>query len=405
MEVLRVAEAANPYSARVFDRKAKCLIDAYWAGVGSKRSDLLSEIESAVDKSLSCDPSLGNHVWNRVIDFYEDAMLPREDFRTKLDMLIAQSQKIGENRLVFLRARLCRYAKYKEDRKSSEADSLLSDIARWKQKSSRAMQPDFEWLELDALRRLERRAKLSSRISELDVHPDYSSEPEFLRRKANFMLSSSGDLQSAIVTVNAATARSRDRKDIMRLAQMLSYAHKDASIGELVAKFFSSLKPLDRVMIRQLEYDARGDIEAELNQLRGSYPRRIVGVEQRLAEVHSLLLLRRYSEAADVAKAALETVVWSKSEYGPLIINYEIAQLRNGAKVDKGRLRQVLEATDNEDVKGCCYFLLGDLEKSREIFRTEMRRDREKEFIYRQWAIFADERGRDFLDALIKTVA
>lgn len=404
MKVLDLAESVNPYSSRVQNRKVECNIEAYQAATGFDRNALLESIEGGISRSTEYAPGADNPVWGMAIDFYSNCVLPKIDIKKKLDELVSSCSVLGPNKLIALRARLARLSKYKEDKKSAESDVLVKDISDWKLRCAKSRQPEYEWLELDAYERLERVEDLSKRISELDVNPDYAEKPEYLRRKADFLITSSGDLNGSIAAMRQAVQIGKRRPDILRLAMLFDYDAAPSEVAALNEKYGYNMKPLDRVLLKRLECEAKDDIEGALNHLRGSYARRIVGVGERMSEVHDLLILRRYGEAVSVAKAALETIGWNKLEYGDLIVNFELGQLRNGAQLNKTRLKEVTEASTNDQVRACAYYLIGDIDKARDIFKSELRRDREGIFMFRRWSIFSDERGRNFIEAVIKAV-
>lgn len=122
-------------------------------------------------------------------------------------------------------------------------------------------------------------------------------------------------------------------------------------------------------------------------------------------ETHDLLLLTRYDEAAKTSKSLLDKVSWEKFDFGEHIVNYELSQSRLGMPVNKKRLGDLISATLSESVKGCAHYLIGDSSRAKEVFISMIRNDREDRYIIPKWAIFQDERGKSFIEDLIKEIS
>ena len=128
------------------------------------------------------------------------------------------------------------------------------------------------------------------------------------------------------------------------------------------------------------------------------------GIMDKVEETHYLIQLRRYDDASAIAKSALEALQWNKATAGELIINFELAELRAGRQPTKRRLSELVEANSSENVRACAYYLLGNQEKARTILVAEIRSDREMLVYFTDWAIFADEAGKKFVDSVLKAV-
>jgi len=405
MRILDTAEAADPDNYRVYARRADCCIDAYYAGTIIDRVAAVEQIERSFEKSWRLEPGLRNPSWTDAIAFYTTCSLPKEQVKERLDNIVRRTSELGSRRTVALRARLARWSRYKQDRKSSDADVLLKDISDARLASSKSVQPYYEWLELDAYLKLERKDDLSRRLSELALNPDLSNTREYLRRKSDFLAQFNGDLLGAIGALKQAIEVERTRSDIIRVAMLMELVGDAAGIAELLEKHGSKLRPADRIQLCRAECVARGDQDAALTQLRAGYAKRMVGPSQKLEEVHDLLLLTRYAEAATLGKSILDRVGWNKADFGEHIINFELSQLRQGQPMQKKRLGELVDLTLSDEVKGCGYYLLGDISKARDVFIGLMRENKEERFIIPKWALFRDEKGKAFTEELLRATA
>lgn len=404
LKILSAAEVHNPYDARLPDRKFDCLVENYSNDVTAGKESLVKEIEEAMEESLRLNPGHKNPTWAGAIDFYSSASMPNELVKLKLDEIVERLGKVAIDKPVNFRARLKRWSRFKEDRRSDQANELLNEIAEAKQRRSQSDRPNFEWLEIDAFQALERNDEWSRRISELDINADYSSSPEFLIRKSRHMLKFSGDLDGAISCMKKVIAQRKHREDILRLASLYTYANNSDAIIALSEKYTLKLSVLDKVMLKKVACEARGDIDSALAQLRALHAYKAPGIMDKVEETHYLIQLRRYDDASAIAKSALEALQWNKATAGELIINFELAELRAGRQPTKRRLSELVEANSSENVRACAYYLLGNQEKARTILVTEIRSDREMLVYFTDWAIFADEAGKKFVDSVLKAV-
>lgn len=403
MHIIKIAEEINPYDTKVIDRKIDCLIELYFSGMTQARDLVLKEIESSIADSFRADPGPRNPTWYTALDFYRRADLSKEIIKEKLDKMIADLDAMDPSRTISFRTRLLRWSKYKDDRKSIEAEKLLKDISETRRSRSLSDKFKYEWLEMDAYKALGRADDLSRRISELDINPDFSSEPDYLRRKSNFSICFNGELESAIESMRRAVAVGKRKSDIKRLAMLLKYSMNPAAIKELVNTKTYQLNSLDKADLKKEELEAKADHEGYLAQVRQSFGQRIAGVDQKVDEVHALLLLKRYEEASKTARSTLDSVAWSK-EHPELIINFELAEQRAGRSLNKKRISELMEVCSGDLQKGCCAYLLAMSDKAKACFTAAIREDREDFFVMRGWAVFADDAGEKFLEGLRKTL-
>jgi len=405
MRILDTAEAVDPDNHRVYARRADCCVDAYFAGTVTDRASIVEEIERNFEKSWKFEPGLRNHSWSDATVFYTTCSLPKEQVRSRLDEIVRRSSQLGPRRTVALRARLARWSRYKADRRASEADALLKDISDARLASSKSVQPYYEWLELDAYLKLDRKEELSRRLSELALNADLANTREYLRRKSDFLAQFNGDLHGAIGALKQAVEVDLTRTDVMRAAKLMELVGDAAGIVDLIEKYGSKLRVADRIQLCRSECVARNDHDGALTQLRAGFTKCMVGAAEKLEEVHDLLLLTRYAEAAALGKSILEKVGWNKVEFGEHIINFELAQLRQGQQMKKQRLGELVDATMSDEVKGCAYYLLGEVSKAKDVFVGVMRDNKEERFTIPRWAIFRDEKGSAFAGELLKATA
>jgi hypothetical protein len=405
LKILGAAESLDPENYRVYSRRADCLVDAYHAGIVLDRASIVDEIQSNFEQSWKYEPSIKNPSWNDAIAFYAASGLPKDQVRHRLNEIILRCSELGSRSAVALRARLSRWSCFREDRKTDSANELIKNISDARLRSSKSMQPYYEWLELDAYRKLDRKEELSRRLSELALNPDISNTREYLRRKSDFLAKFNGDLRAAVATLKQAMATQRSRGDVLRVAQLMELIDDADGLADLIEKYGSRLRPADRIQLRRSELIAKGDFDGALTQLRASFSKRMVGASERLNEIHDLLLLTRYSEAAALAKELLEKVGWNKIHFGAHIINFELAQSRRGEQINKRRLGELVEVTLSDEVRGCAYYLLADINKAKDLFVNIMREDKEERFVIPRWAIFRDERGKSFTEELLRVTA
>ncbi|WP_057629775.1 SIR2 family protein [Stenotrophomonas terrae] len=403
ISILDLANEIDPYDVDVHERRLQCLSEKYYVSGSSDRDAIYKNIKSILDASLKCDPGPKNPIWWGILDFYTRAEMPREQFKCDVENLLGRLESLQPHSTLCLRFRLARWSKSKDDRGSLQADSLIADISSAKAGRSLSERHKYEWLEMDAFRALRRSSDLSRKISELEINSDFSDSPHFLRRKSDFLMEVSGDIDQAIESIRRAVDAKRRSADVARLAVLYKYTTNGSAISALADAKTYSLSTVERFQLKLEELQANGDIEGYLALLRSQQnTKRSEGLTV-IEETHALLLLKRFEEASKLAKASLDKSGWQK-DAASLIVNYELAELKCGRALNKRRLAEVETICINDLEKSGCNYLLGNFEKAKTSFSSALRDNKENMFVISEWAMFDDESGRKFLDSLRKDI-
>lgn len=404
ISILDLADDIDPFDVDVHERRLQCLADKYYVTGSIARDVIYKDIKEVIDRSLGCDPGPKNPIWWGALDFYNRAEMPKDQFRGDMDALLSRLASLRPNSTLCLRFRLARWSKNKDDRGSSEADELILDISSAKSGRPSSERHKYEWLEMDAFRALRRSSELSRKISELEINPDLSSSPNFLRRKADFLMEVSGDIDQAIDVLRRAVDIKRRSSDVSRLAVLYKYKSNGDAITKLVDAKTYSLSTVERFRLKLEELQAKGDMDGYLALLRSQHNfKRLEGVTI-VEETHALLLLKRFEEAAKIAKASLDKSGWQK-DAAALIVNYELAELKSGRSLNKRRLSEVEAICVNDLERAGCNYLLGNFDKARAGFSSALRDNKENIFVISEWAMFDDDSGGKFLDGLRKDLS
>ena len=398
--VINTCLEVAPHSFKVHNAALSLFLDARGAALGFDNSELNARIEHHFQLSVKCNPGLTNWAWSLISSHLFTEAIPKDEFRRRTEDIIAKCSAMDPTSLTALRARVNRLARYKDDRVSSDASELLSEISLIAKAKPQYSKADYAWLEMDALSSLERHTDLSKKVSELNLDVELSNSREFLVRKARHLLEASGDLDGAIASMRLAIKASKTSEDVLALARYLAYKRDHVGILELIEEHGKSFYPIHKHLLNRFEFLARNNIEGALAQLRAMNSMRMTGVNQKNEEIHDLLLLKKYKEAEEIAKAALDQIGWNIN-HPELIVNYELARLRQGEPPKKARLLDIIEKSGNEAATACAHLLVGSSDKCRDILKAELRRNRENLFTFEAWAIFADERHKKVLDAAV----
>ena len=168
LDALAQAERADSEYYRIYDRRLDCLIEAYNAASDSDSKSILEKIDTTFDLSLKYDPSLRNESWVSMTSFIESVDFAKDEFIARCDGLIERCGSLGVETTEYLRLLVLRLSKNEQDRGGNAADKVLATIAKVKLGKPRAHQIFYQWLELDALESLKRKATLRSKFIELD---------------------------------------------------------------------------------------------------------------------------------------------------------------------------------------------------------------------------------------------
>lgn len=403
MAILDLASEIDPHSVEVSDRRVQCLVERYFLTAGQAQESIYKEIKAFIDRCLEADPGPRNPVWWTALDFYRRADVAKETFRADVDGLVERLSSMAPQGSLCLRYKILRGSKHKDDRSNYDVESLVKDISKIKSSRPLFERPKHEWLEMDAYRAFRKDQELSRKVSELEINPDFSESPNFLRRKSDFLMEVSGDLSQAISVLRKAVDIKRRSSDVARLAVLYRYAKDAESISKLSDAKSYPLSSNERLQLRTEELQAKGDHEGYLALLRSQ---RHVKKSEELSiieETHALLLLKRFEEASKIAKAALDRQKWQK-DAASLIVNYELAESRAGRSLNKRRLGEVEAVCVNDLEKAGCNYMLGNYEKAKNGFIASVRDTRDNIFVISDWAMFSDENGSKFISGLRKEV-
>ncbi|MCU1128416.1 SIR2 family protein [Stenotrophomonas maltophilia] len=403
MLILDIAEEIDSFDVDVHSRRLQCLSEKYSLSGGADKDLIYKEIKKVIHKSLDCDPGPKNPIWWDALSFYTKSNLAKDQFRSDMDALLSRLEAMRPNSVLCLRFRLGRWSKAKEDRGAPEVEKLINDIVCAKSERPISERQKYEWLEMDAYRALRRNSELSRKISELEINPDFSDSPNFLRRKSDFLMEVSGDVNQAILSLTKAVGVKRRSSDVARLAVLYKYTSNGSAIADLADPKDYSLSTIERIQLKTEELQASGDLEGYLALLRSKQnQKRSEGITV-VEETHALLLLRRFEEASKVAKASLDKSGWQK-DAAALIVNYELAELKSGRTLNKRRIAEVESVCSNDLERSGCNYLLGNFEKSKSAFCSALRDNKEDFFVISSWAIFDDDSGSKFLDGLKREI-
>ncbi len=400
MAVMAACLEIAPNSFKVHNAVLLVLLDARAAALGFDNSELNDRIECHFQESIRCNPSLTNWAWSLLSSHLFAEAIPKDEFKRRTEEIVSKCASMDPTSLTTLRARLNQLARYKDDRASKEASDLLSEISVIAKSKPQYFKEDYAWLEMDALSSLERHTDLSKKVSEFNLDSDLAGSREFLVRKARHLLEASGDLDGAISAMRSAIKASKTAEDVLALARYLMYKRDASGISELIDEHGKSFYPIHKHHLNRFEFLARNNVEGALAQLRAMHALRMTGVTQKNEEIHDLLILKKYKEAEEIAKAALDQIGWNIN-HPELIVNYELARQRQGESPKKSRLQEIIDKSGSEAATACAHILVGSSDKCRDVLKSELRRNRENGFIYGDWAIFADERNRKVLEAAI----
>lgn len=404
VSVLKEAELHCAPSYRVANRLLQCISSAYGAEIDASRDQLLDNFDKALENSLRLDPGPRNAAWRIALDFYSRRSLPKALRVKKLGELVEKCQSFGERRLLGLQARLAQLKIDADSKLDADVEKFIANIKdarEWAQKDDKAA---FDWLEIDLYEDLDMKPALMRRLDELEALPDFDGKAELFRRRADAVMKASGDVVTAVSYLERANKLEQLFPSMLRLAGLYELTGQSQKVSDLIGQVEKFLYPRQRQLLLRIKAAAAKDYEAALTHLRASFLPGHVRLPERIEEVHTLIKLKRYPEALDVAKPVLEQMDWNKSDCGELIINYELAHLRNGGTVKKTRLSDLADATSREEVRACCYYMIGNTEKSKKSFVDIMRKDREKVALFESWALFDDSRGRSFFEGLVREV-
>lgn len=395
--ILKASLNIQPYNTFALNELAVCSLDASERLVGSARSTMIEEGLNFYRKSMEADPSIRNPAWVRFSRYLMRADGGDRSARQhELDQVLARYEGMNPRSHDLISLRIERISSAVADRESEKAQSLIDEIASYRDCAPKHSIRKFDYLHLRALASFFRRGEFHSRVAEKDLDSTCSRDSEYQVIVAK-AFSSFGEYDSALERALKAFDLSPCAEYAL-LAATLAETLGDVTVfdrhGE---RFVSQLSAEELVSYQIHEARTKGDHERALKLVRA----RMKSADKNeyvVEETHELLLAGQYLEAERVARAVLDEVAFSPY-YGALIINYELARRAQRAAVNKGRLGELAKHADDALVKAAALYLLGDSQKSEDEFK-KLFADRPGAYrTVRDWFMFKGE-GADFLKRL-----
>ncbi|WP_081916350.1 SIR2 family protein [Luteibacter sp. 9135] len=403
---LRLLDKAVEYFSEdfvVFNKRIDVNVEAYESTPEVERERLYNKISSDFLRSIELEPGPRNYSWSTMASFYGDKNPTFDEAKVRLDSLIEQTASFGKTSLPHMSFRQARIKIEESDSPTALEETFWKDIDGAIKRASKADHADMVWFGVEAAKDLWRLDTLARRVGEAERDTSLSSTPEFLRYKGDLQIKLHGDAVGAAKLFSEALAKSRRASRILELAKCYGFLSDSKAISALLEAHGNVLKPADRLRIEVEKYEAEKDYERCLAKVRELSD--IIGrdYDQIIAETHLLLLLRRYSDVMAMAKKSLDNANWSKASHGPLIINYELAALRQNQGHNKQRLGELAEYHRSPEVRICAYYMLRNESRARSLMTEQIKRDRENGFRFGRWAIFSDDHGRSLFTGVLRT--
>lgn len=397
---LRNSLALEPYNTLALNRLAALLLEQSDGVAGKARTDLVEEGIASYRNSMAIDPSIRNPAWSRLGRFLISSNHePKPARLATVDEIIALYQAMSPRDIDLLKLRIERWSQTKLDRDSAEADCILAEIVDLRKIAPRYRARRMDLVQLHAFDAFRRTEQLKRRVSEFDLDESHVKAHDYNYEVSCCYSGSLGNLEMAIARALRAFEIFASSKYVMVIAQLAAYTRDTQILATNREKFVAQLSADEILTFRLFEAQASDNHDAALKLIRAAQSQS--GEKHGLAveETHELLYLGLSGEAETVARKHLDAVSFSPY-FGALIINFELARRAQGRNVNKGRLGELVNKSDDQTVRGCAYYLMEDLASARKVFAEEIETDPSAPVRYGQWFIFDDDRGRQFLESI-----
>jgi hypothetical protein len=287
--------------------------------------------------------------------------------------------------------------------KEREKDAVLKRIREAIPNQSNRVRRNLELLLLRALRKFHRRDELLRTVTGFDADPKWLRYLPFVKLRARIMAENEGRFEDAICLLQGHPRYSKDASMVESAISLLCVVGR-VEQGREQYELYKALFDFEyRDSVLAAVWEGERAFEEHLASIRrrksrGMFPARFVS-----AETHELLKLGRYKEAEEVARQLLEPTSFPR-QFDVVIINYEIAVLRQQRKVNKERLDRIIGRNPNDDlVCLCAEFLMDRRQEAAERIVKVVTNNRTLAHAIGGWAVFDTTANRQWLQGILKT--
>jgi hypothetical protein len=352
------------------------------------------------EESIRLDPSLANAAYSDYFSFLSTCDLPAHDKNRELEKVLERIAAIDPLSHSFFKLSVNYAARSKTNRDVNRA--LTKKILEASKNQPRARRKRLQLLYLRSLVELGFSSDLLSEIGRYDLDDEWTQSDEYVRFRASIAVNIEGKLPDAIRLLEGSKRCKKDPLSITMLVHYLCFARR-LDEASAIQEECKGLLTLDRRRrLERIVEGARGNHERVLASVRQDKERRTFHGDLVVHETHELLKLSRCGEAETIARRLLE-VAHFRPQFDHLIINYELARIRQGNKGDKGRLAKVADRNpSNHLLRALALLLLDDKNKATEAIHRELEENKGLVYEMRDWAIFDLPANRAWLTAALR---
>lgn len=359
----------NPYIYEAHNEKAQILSESFKNDIDSGPAYEAGIIES-YSKSIDLHPSIDNEAYYDLMSFIIENDL-YDIYKEKYDMCAEAYQKQNPYDINFIKcqASLMRGSKdYSEDK--------IFNLINSAKKENRFTEKNYDY-ELELLNSLSKNnslPKLADQIKLMDKK--YPKKKGFLTKKSEVLFSKFRDLENAIkVLEQALVIYPKDTS--LQKNLFYFYIHNEAyEAAEEILKNIKNTKSLNDLTIHL--YIHRGDL-SENKDLLEDLKKSEKDLRYYIEYSYALLHLKKYDDLIELLKPFFDK---NDEKYDVLVINYQLARVLKGEKINFDRIIQIekrskcditkaavkaiinLQKDDSTSKEECINFLKKGIEKN-----------------------------------------
>ena len=393
----------NKYDYRAYDQ----LTDYEWKLVSQNHDTaMIPQLLKDLDKGIACNPSKGNDCYSRKMDILlSQKGLAGGDWENDVERILSTLEAQDPQSPVVYGLKLQAYEiiKKPEERLGAREEiwkELKDRIEQGKQPFIKYVQVLNECLRADMPSYQEILSFIRTKIHESEWR--YNESATFLHWAASFSLYKDRDVGTAIRYLKDMAEDSYEYEDVVILMDIMHLMKND-----------EVLKPLNGLLEKvEKEFSQIGQLKLRLHRLERSHDyKEALRVIEKLkdsagykyeyftAEMHARLWCDDYdgvyNASHDVFKVDSN---WTENHAD--IVNYQIAKIKRGGKVQKKSLDMILNGDADGEIKAAAYVLIEKYDEAARMLEKTLRWDLRRALNCNSYYIFqkmGDEKIRNVI--------
>lgn len=387
IKIIENAIAKDPYYWLGHHELAQVKLRATKLHIANSSSETFASIENSFLVSIDRRPSLSNPSWKSLFEHLLENERSRKDEKLLHILSLIQKQDKYRPSVVHLAFLYCKHAG------ASKVDSDLiegGDIFSYLNKAIESYYPKnnhgFWQIIVETSIEFKNHAfakKHLQKFQESDFNGDLQ---EYHLAMAEYYLDIEKDIPKAIQYLKDKFNEIDSPTLLVKYVNWLIYTNEVSLARSEFERHSHILDHLTKVTLEASILSAERKASSAIDKLSTLSDDPYFDKKHSTAISYAYLLSNEYQKAYEYCNRVVSASPLTEQQY-PMRVNYEFAKLKLGKKVNKSKLDELIQTSQDNDIKAVSHLLIGDKEKCLELLNKEIEKSHSKLMLYLTWPV------------------